>query len=466
MTTGRIKLVAVLLLGGLTTAVHGLNDTSSRAMGLAQSYTALARGPESVFWNPANLALGGGSGFSWDILNAGFTLIAENNSFSVKTYNDNFTDGAFIPVNEKDDLLGDIKGGGFKVNMDFDLYFAALVPLNGGVTFGMPWGIQSAIVTGLATGFEGEVPKDIFDLMLFGNDFNRTYDIAKWDGSGWGVASLNWAGAKAWMPPQADQYLSEFTVGGTLKFMTGAYGEVKRSSGGFVSYFGHETESPRTSLDAYVVSQYAGGNGFGIDLGVAGVTKDKKTTFSVALLNLLDTMSWGGAFGVDARQDSVFAKADTLLATRLLDVKEIEEVLDNPVDEDGKIVFREELGSESFSRSVPAMLRIGGAHQLLPKLTVVGNYDQAFTEGFGIKTAPRLSAGVEYTLVPWFPTRFGLSVGGRGASSAIGFGFGPFNFPHTQLELMNLATVTRGGFLPGVSKGVSVSLMFFQIKIT
>ena len=462
MELRRIKLVAALLLGCLTSGAYGLNDTGTRAMGLAQSYTALARGPESVFWNPANLALGGGSGFSLDILNFGFTLIAENNSFSVKTYNDNFTDGEFIPDSEKNDLLSDIQDDGFKVNVDIDPYAALIVPLNGGFTFGMPWGIKSAVVPGLTTGFEGEVPKDVFDLMLFGNEFNRTYDIAKWDGSGWFVVSLNWAGAKPWMPPQADEYLSEFTVGGTLKFLAGGYGEVRRSSGGFASYFGDPIEPVGTDLNAYAVSQVGGGTGFGIDLGVAGVTKDKKTTFSVGLLNLLDTMSWS----IEARQDSVFAVAEDLLVTRLVDVKEIKEVLDNPVDEDGEVVFNEKLGEESFSRSVPAMLRIGGAHQLLPKLTVVGNYDQAFSDGFGITTTPRVSAGVEYRLVSWFPTRFGLSAGGRGNSSAIGFGFGPFNFPRTQLEVMKVATVTRGGFFPGVSKGMSLSLMFFQLKIT
>jgi len=298
--------------------------------------------------------------------------------------------------------------------------------------------------------------------MLFGNDFDRVYDIARWDGSGWGVGSLNWAVAKPWMPPQGEKYLSEFSVGGTLKFMTGAYGEVRRSNGAFVSYFNDPNEKVGTDLNAYAVSQFGIGIGFGIDLGIAGVTKNKKTTFSVALLNLLDTMSWG----IEARQDSAFARAEDLLVTRLVDVKEFEEVLDNPVDEDGKVILHETIGEESFSRSVPAMLRVGGAHQLLPKLTVVGNYDQAFSEGFGIKTTPRVSAGVEYTLVPWFPTRFGLSVGGRGPSSAVGFGFGPFFFPRTQLELLNVATVTRGGFFPGVSKGASVSIMLFRLKIT
>ena len=129
MKRDRIKLIGALLLGCLTSGAHGINDTSTRAMGLAQSYTALARGPESVFWNPANLGLNGGTGFSWDILNYGFTLIAENNSFSVKDYNDNFTDGSLIADSEKIGLLNDIPASGFKVNTDVGFYGAALLPL-------------------------------------------------------------------------------------------------------------------------------------------------------------------------------------------------------------------------------------------------------------------------------------------------------------------------------------------------
>ncbi len=473
MKTSRFRVVVAFFLAGFSAGAYGLSDTGPRAMGLAQTYTALARGPEAVFWNPANLALGGGSKFSWDVLNLGFTLVAENNSFSVQTYNDNFTDGSFIDEARKQELLGDIQDDGFKLNLDIDPHLALLLPLaNSGVTFKLPWwDIHSAVVLGATTGVESEIPRDIFDLMLFGNEFNRAYDIAKWDGSGWGVGSLNLAGAKVWMPAQFKPYLNEFAVGATLKLMGGVYGEVKRSDGGFASYFQDPNQAVGTDLNAYLISQFGGGIGFGLDLGAAGLTKDCKTTFSVGLLNLLDTMSWG----IWARQDSAFATANDLLVTRLVDVKAIEEVLDNdrecigneqPPNCTGAVIFHKRLGEERFSRSLPAMLRVGGAYQLTPNLTVVGNWDQAFSNGFGVTTTPRVSAGVEYHLVPFFPTSFGLSVGGRGNGSALGFGFGPFTFPHVELEVMHMGLAARGGFFPGVSKGLSFSLMLFRLKIT
>ena len=131
---------------------------------------------------------------------------------------------------------------------------------------------------------------------------------------------------------------------------------------------------------------------------------------------------------------------------------------DTPEDEDGDgdKDFQLKLNDDSFSSSVPAMLRIGGSHELQPKLTLMANYDQAFSEGFGITTTPRLSGGVEYRLVEWFPVRFGLSLGGRSRGASAGFALGPFSVFHMQSSL-DLAAMTRGGFFPGVARGLAIS---------
>ncbi len=439
---------------------YGLNDLSPRAMALGQSYTALARGPEAVAWNPANLGLKSSPGFTWNLLGFGFALVAENNSFSVQDYNDNFTsDTHVIGDAEKDKLLGDIDAEGLKFNTDIGVMGALGVPINGGVAFPLPWGLKSAVTTSLEVGLEGEVPKDMFTLFLKGNEFGQTYDISDWDGSGWGLVGFNFAAAKPWLPAQFKPYLREFSLGGTLKITGGAYGEVVQSGG-----TGFSSELQGADLDVFVVSQNAGGVGFGLDFGAAGVTKDGKTTVSLGVLNLLDVMSWS----IDSRRDSVFASASNLRATRALDedVVGVEDILDNPdVDGDGDTDFYQKVSEDSFDRSVPAMIRLGAAHRLMPRLTLVGNYDQAFSEGFGITTTPRLSAGAEYRLVPWFPARAGISAGGRSSGSSIGFAFGPFSVYHMQLELLETALVTRGGFFPGIAKGSAVSVMFFRFNL-
>jgi hypothetical protein len=394
----------------------------------------------------------------------------ENNAFSVQTYNDNFTDADhFIGENEKLDLLGDVPNEGLRFNADLELFMAAGIPVNGGVAFPLPKEIQSAITTTFAVGVEGELPKDMFELMVFGNQFegdrisdglNGSYDISEWDGSGWALGGINWAFARPVnirTNETLKPYLRELSVGATLKFVGGAYGEVLRSGGnGFVS------RVEGTDLESYVIAQSATGFGFGVDLGVAAVLKDGKTTISVGLLDFLDSYSWSG----DAAQDCVFVTASDLRVTSLLDVDKAEDVFDNPdVDGDGDTDFNQEVGSESFSRSLPARLRIGVSHQPMERLTVVGNYDQAFSSGFGLETTPRVSFGAEYRLVPWLPARIGMSVGGRSSSSAIGFAFGPFSVFHMQLQLLDTALSTRGGVLPGAAKGSQISVMLFRFNL-
>ena len=453
-----ISLLGVYLAFSPRFAEAMLGDKSSRAMGLAQSYTALARGPEAVFWNPANLALGGKTSLEWDIAGIGATALIENNSFSVADYNKNFTDAEhLITEANKLSLLSDVPGAGLKINVDADPLLHVLLPINGGLAFNLPGQVRSAFAIGLAVGVEGEVPKDMVELLLFGNDFNRQYDIAKWDGGAWAVSSFNWAIAKALMPTALKPHLSEFTVGATTKFLLGGYGETVRSDGGFISRF------DGADLDSYILTQASGGYGLGLDIGVAGVLKNKKTTFSVGLLNCLDTMSWG----IETRQDSLFAYASDLKATDFLDgVDDIKDILDNEdIDGDGEVDFYKKSDGKSFSRSLPAMLRVGVSHQLQERLTLAGNWDQVFSEGFGMATTPRFSLGVEYCLVDWLPARFGLSAGGKSNSTSFGFAFGPFDLGNIQLELLDIALVTRGGFLPGVSKGTALGVELFRLNL-
>ena len=288
MKLGHISLIGFFLAYFTLPAQAVIGDKSSRAMGLGQSYTALARGPEAVFWNPANLALGSDTGLQWNLFGVGARAVIENNSFSVTNYNDHFTDDQHVITEpDKRSLLSDVPGDGLKINGEVEPSAALLVPINGGIAFGLPGDMRSAVAFGFTSGFEGEVPKDIVDILLFGNEFNRQYDIAKWEGSGWTVGSLNWAVAKPIMPTALAPHLSEFAVGGNAKLVFGAYGEILRSDGGFNSQF------DGADLDAYILTQFGYGKGFGLDLGVAGVLKDKKTSFSVGLLNLLDAVSWG-----------------------------------------------------------------------------------------------------------------------------------------------------------------------------
>ena len=112
--------VVLAVTAAFSTATHGINDTEPRAMALGGAYTAMARGPGAVAWNPANLGLRSSPRFKWQLLGAGLTLAMENNAFSVQTYNDNFTSGEFLDPADKADLLDDVPATGLKFNLDIE----------------------------------------------------------------------------------------------------------------------------------------------------------------------------------------------------------------------------------------------------------------------------------------------------------------------------------------------------------
>lgn len=481
-----LVLVAATGLTG-TGAAHamGYGDTQPRAMGMAGAYTAMARGAEAIYWNPANLALSDGPKMSLPIT-IGASAILENNSLSIADYNK--YNGEFIESSDKDDILQSIdRGDGLQFNTDLGLF----LPLVSGAVFPLPWNITSAVAVNLRLGMEGSVPRDMIELLLYGNEFARdrvadgrdpNYDIATWDGEFWGLGVFNWSVAKPWMPWKLMPYLDEMTVGATVKVLGGLHSEVLRSDGGV------QTRVGGIRTDAYAVARGAGGFGAGVDLGVAGVTKDRKTTISASLVNLLDYMSWS----IETMQDCVFVSGRRIRVTSFTGKANFDEVFDNPrevktvdpqtgqtrvdtvlrdevdaaVWEDGNPIFHKEIEIDSYTKSLPGMLRFGVAHKPIPRLTVAVNYDQAFSSGYGISTTPRVSVGTEYRLVDWFPVRFGLSGGGRaGRSAAVGFAFGPFTVKRFRMTLMETSVVNRGGFFPGVSQGVGYSLNFIRMRI-
>lgn len=482
MASTRLQFIlAVSLVGTLSTGAMaiGYGDTQPRPMGMAGTYTAMARGVESLYWNPANLALADSPKFSLP-LTVGFSYMLENNSWSVVDYND--FNGDFIDEDMKDDLLSNLDSDGLQFNTDLGVF----LPLISGATFPMPWGLSSAMAFNIRLGVEGQVPGDMIEFLLRGNQFERnrlvdgrdpSYDIAEWDGETWALGVFSWGLAKPWMPSAVEPYASQFTVGTTIKLMSGFLGEIIDSDGGFLTRVGG------TQLEASGVARSGVGIGFGLDFGVAGVSKDGRTTAGLSVVNLLDVMNWS----IKTQQDSVFVIGNSISATSFIGKDGLEEIFDNPREvtingqidtlfradvsdsatwEDGDPVFRKEQEIDSFGKSLPAMIRLGVSHKPMPRLTVAANFDQAFTSGFGISNTPRISLGGEYRLVDWFPLRFGLSGGGRaGQSSALGFAFGPFTYKRFRVVLMETAAVNRGGFFPGVAQGFGYSINFLRMRV-
>ena len=460
-----VMLLMIISLSGRVYSI-GYGDMQPAAASMAQAYGAMARGAESIYWNPANLALSDGPNVSTRSLDFAFSL--ENNSISIDDYNK--YNGQFITPADKEAILTDIGPGGLRFNTDVGLG----LPILGGLSFPLPGKFKGAFAVDLQAGGEGAIPRDMIDFLLYGNQFGYEreavgkapgYDIAKWDGNVSALVVLSFALAKQWMPSPLEPYLSQFAVGSTFKVIAGGIGEVLRSDGGI------ETKVNGTNIDAYGVTRMGGGQGFGLDLGVTGVSADGKATVSLAFMNFLDTMTWDAELKIDdftfeSRTDSFYVEADRLRALSFAGQNSFGEIFDNPLDENGDTVFMEKTGDSAFNTNLPAMLRLGGTYDVFHNLRINGQYDQAFSSGFGISSTPRVALGTEYSIVQWFPMRVGLSAGGRvGNSSAFGFGIGPFSLGSMKLRIFDLALVNRGGFLPAGTQGMALSLGFFRFEV-
>ena len=123
-----------------------------RAWGMGGANTAISRGLEAVSYNPANLAFSRGTNIGL----AAVALDAHNNSLSLDRYNE--ITGTHLDEAGKTALMADIPEDGFR--LDADARASALGVQSGNYAFSF-----SAFGAG-----QGNLDKDYFDLVLFGNE--------------------------------------------------------------------------------------------------------------------------------------------------------------------------------------------------------------------------------------------------------------------------------------------------------
>ena len=105
--------------------ISNLNAQQGISMGLGNAYTAIARGPEAIFWNPANLALSNNlPNFNFNIYSIGANF--GNNAFDIDFYDEYLTGtgqkdadgnkiGKTLTDNDKKDILSRIPDSGLEL---------------------------------------------------------------------------------------------------------------------------------------------------------------------------------------------------------------------------------------------------------------------------------------------------------------------------------------------------------------
>jgi hypothetical protein len=232
-----------------------------RALGMGGAYVAVARGQESLFLNPANIALHNSPHWSF-----GVPTLAAGATFVGLDFNDvlDITDYGGLSEERKAEILADIPAQGTEVQADVRIpLFAAQIR---NVAVGVSW----------ATTGSHTAARDIVDL-LFNGVQARPYNVD--DTEGFRATYVDFAAAYA-------RRVGGVSVGATGHYFLG--NEVVRSGVVSTQIVGPPTPDVRVT---YAGVRSEGGSGFGLDLGAA-FQLAPGVTVSASVANVVNSFEW------------------------------------------------------------------------------------------------------------------------------------------------------------------------------
>ena len=395
------------------TYAEALGESSARASAMGLAYTAVSRNLDAVGWNPANLGLSSDRKVSVALFSAG--VGAGNTAFSLGDY-ETYNGMAFWDEATKREILSKIPEEGLTFNTAVEA--RAL-----GVSVG-----RTAFRANVFGSARGRLPKDPVELMLFGNEGDRTYRIDSTDGKGQAAWSVSLSRAFA----LSLEGVETSAVGVTVRYLGGiGYFEVQDGRGTLV------THDRGIRLEGSSLARRAeGGSGLSVDLGF-GAEMDGTWSVGIALIHL-GRIWWNR----DAREHRGSVRTDSLKVEDLADVEEFDDLF-NTVDDERAL--------NSFGGGLPTTLRLGVARKT--SRCVLGiDWEQGLSKAPGSTTRPRIALGSEYLLARWFAVRAGISLGGRDKTTfSGGFGVGG------KRIAFDLAVRVRKGIVPRSASGAGLA---------
>ncbi|MFZ1291495.1 MAG: DUF5723 family protein [Melioribacteraceae bacterium] len=289
------------------------------------------------------------------------------------------------------------------------------------------------------------LPKQIFELILFGNEKGKVFDLKDMNMKSWYLRNytLSYAKDLSFLFPDA---FKSFSAGLTLKMVHGYFyagvEEINTTLQTLDNYniqvngdsrmlmaaspsFGikYDFEDDELEKEANIgLFNKPAGTGFGLDLGFHS---ELNNAWSIAFaLTDLGTINWNNE-AIEYSSSASYVLEDITDETLL-------DSLADAITGEGKF-------TEEFSTSLATAMKMGVGFKLdkflkgnFPgKLLIEFNYQQGFNNMPANSTEPRFSLGSEWTPWNWFDVRSGISFGGfDGFNWAFGLGFntGLFDF--------------------------------------
>jgi len=236
---------------------------SGRGEGLARSYSTLASGFDAVLWNPANLAIS--PKFSFNIATLGVEYCS---NLSPQEYMSLYNKEYFNDDDKKMFVDGEklsISGSAQALSISFK---------------------DIALVTYAYTNNKFEIPKDVTDLLFWGNvDLDRKYSLEDIEGKSETGFIVAISGARLLEPE------GNIALGGTIKYLHGiSYLGVSDSYGSLITTFYSTSRSLIHGQGGLNYKYAQGGYGVGIDFGMTYLSENYNIGISV--INAFSTMTW------------------------------------------------------------------------------------------------------------------------------------------------------------------------------
>jgi hypothetical protein len=460
--------------------VGSLGSADARSMALGNEFTVISSGVYSVGRNPANLAL--------DVKHKvevatvlplpNVSAIGGSNFLSVEDFNYFFTEnggadpnldpntnnselfGNELTVSDKHRLLA-LFSNDNRIHTKVSNTIFAMSYYGGERIGGFAFSIhdQAAVTS--------NIPKDLVDLVLFGNQPGRVYNLNETRFDAWLLRSYSLSYAldiSNFLPVP----FKSLRGGISIKYISGmAYASLRMPNTSLMTgedYFGINVQSEVTFRSAMSpdfgmtydfeegskesnISPFPEpvGSGFGFDLGVTSDINDRLTVG----LSVTDM----GSINWDS-ETVEYASTTNYILDDLTESEVVDSVFDNIIG-DGQYV-------DGYSTGLSTALHLGGSYivgtmdkkKFTSILLVTVGYHQGFNNLPGNSTNPRFTIGLEWQVAKWFDLRTGTSLGGRDDINwALGFGIDA-----SVLEFHFATTDMTGPLGSSSNKIVSVSM--------
>jgi hypothetical protein len=442
MKTIRILSIFALVVSLISTVSAG-DRISLRALGMGRTAVAATRGTDAIGINPANIAIPDIGHFNLSLIQSSFRISTELFTYDIyqKYFTGVDTGGTkrapkYLTQQDKDDIRSQLPDNPVtKINVESMIV---------GVSF------QTAVLGGIGfaviehAGVNFALSRDFFDMVyLQGLPSNAKYVFDGTSFNAWWYREYNVSyGRKL---PVEIPFLNDLYVGAAVKFIRG--------------YGIFQTSKNNSSIENKIALTDTGKNSiignFDFLARRAGVDFFNNDSSNKSFTPMPDPVGHGTGFDLGFSAEFIDGLRLGLSVTDIGKITWDKNVMESVgggqitfsgytkeiVDSAKNVIKGKNRQGESFSTSLPTVLRIGATAEseklpflkFLPgRLLLAAEYAQGLNESLGNTTKPRVSLGMEYRIIPLLPLRSGLLVGG-GDKLRWAFGFG-LDFHYFSLD--------------------------------